>query len=617
MLVGSNPGLLDSDRRMMTIPGNSQLDTDRRIMALPGSAQQWPDFLNADHGCGHGGALMGCGASMVGAHGFSQRLLVHHHQPPTQHHQQHSPHHPHHLQQHPHHHQQQQQHSPTPQHMNYGLQQAPLSSPHHLHSGARQPQHHHPFHHPHQQQHHPQQHQHHPAESQQQHIHNDCMPSSNITTNKTSLSLLSSLRSDFTVTNGVPPLTPGTTQQMSQFIVEGFKEFEKQRIGFNIPKDPSQWSRAHVHLWLQWFSQEFSLEGIRMNNFDIDGQALCSMGKKDFLELCPPYVGDIIWEHLDEMKKECQDRSRLCNAPSNLSETICDQDLTDGFQRSFSTTSDQSVAMTTNSCNSFLEVSPGGYTSPEPVQSLADLVSDNGPSSANTDSSGLGTPNSAGSNASSGYCLSDLSNNNSFFSTSHPHLGGSRPTEYLRENSSYRNNTESFFDNGPHHPPHQAYMGHNIKSEPWDYNVDPCVYRRMSPEDSPTSEQGKPMIQAAVLAGYSGSGPIQLWQFLLEQLTDKSCQHFISWTGDGWEFKLSDPDEVARRWGIRKNKPKMNYEKLSRGLRYYYDKNIIHKTAGKRYVYRFVCDLHNLLGYTPEELFEVCEIKPQKDKDDE
>ena len=45
---------------------------------------------------------------------------------------------------------------------------------------------------------------------------------------------------------------------------------------------------------------------------------------------------------------------------------------------------------------------------------------------------------------------------------------------------------------------------------------------------------------------------------------------------------MTDPDEVARRWGIRKNKPKMNYEKLSRGLRYYYDKNIILKTAGKR-----------------------------------
>ena len=45
----------------------------------------------------------------------------------------------------------------------------------------------------------------------------------------------------------------------------------------------------------------------------------------------------------------------------------------------------------------------------------------------------------------------------------------------------------------------------------------------------------------------TGSGPIQLWQFLLELLTDKSCQTFISWTGDGWEFKLSDPDEVSFR----------------------------------------------------------------------
>lgn len=68
--------------------------------------------------------------------------------------------------------------------------------------------------------------------------------------------------------------------------------------------------------------------------------------------------------------------------------------------------------------------------------------------------------------------------------------------------------------------------------------------------------------------------------------------------------------QVARRWGRRKNKPKMNYEKLSRGLRYYYDKNIIHKTSGKRYVYRFVCDLQNLLGYTAEELHAMLGVQP-------
>jgi hypothetical protein len=45
--------------------------------------------------------------------------------------------------------------------------------------------------------------------------------------------------------------------------------------------------------------------------------------------------------------------------------------------------------------------------------------------------------------------------------------------------------------------------------------------------------------------------------------------------------------QVARRWGERKSKPNMNYDKLSRALRYYYDKNIMTKVHGKRYAYRF------------------------------
>ena len=36
----------------------------------------------------------------------------------------------------------------------------------------------------------------------------------------------------------------------------------------------------------------------------------------------------------------------------------------------------------------------------------------------------------------------------------------------------------------------------------------------------------------------------------------------------------------------------MNYDKLSRALRYYYDKNIMHKITGKRYAYKF--DFHGL-----------------------
>lgn len=98
------------------------------------------------------------------------------------------------------------------------------------------------------------------------------------------------------------------------------------------------------------------------------------------------------------------------------------------------------------------------------------------------------------------------------------------------------------------------------------------------------------------------NGQIQLWQFLLELLTDVECRDFIQWVGTEGEFKLNNPEGVAQLWGLRKNKPTMNYEKLSRALRYYYDGDMIAKVHGKRFVYKFVCDLKNLIGYDAKEL---------------
>ncbi|XP_035228429.1 ETS translocation variant 1-like [Stegodyphus dumicola] len=120
-----------------------------------------------------------------------------------------------------------------------------------------------------------------------------------------------------------------------------------------------------------------------------------------------------------------------------------------------------------------------------------------------------------------------------------------------------------------------------------------------SPLLTPDSSPGPPVSGSQwPQQGSSRRGNLQLWQFLVSLLDDPSTNgNFISWTGRGMEFKLIEPEEVARRWGIQKNRPAMNYDKLSRSLRYYYEKGIMQKVAGERYVYRFVSD--------PEALFSI------------
>ncbi|CAL8326033.1 unnamed protein product [Arctogadus glacialis] len=83
-----------------------------------------------------------------------------------------------------------------------------------------------------------------------------------------------------------------------------------------------------------------------------------------------------------------------------------------------------------------------------------------------------------------------------------------------------------------------------------------------------------------------GSRQVQLWHFLLE-LLGRGSGGAIGWGSEWGEFVIRDPETLARLWGERKGKPHMNYDKLSRALRYYYNKRILHKTKGKRFTYKF------------------------------
>uniref|UniRef100_A0A8D0G9F1 SAM pointed domain-containing Ets transcription factor n=1 Tax=Sphenodon punctatus TaxID=8508 RepID=A0A8D0G9F1_SPHPU len=92
--------------------------------------------------------------------------------------------------------------------------------------------------------------------------------------------------------------------------------------------------------------------------------------------------------------------------------------------------------------------------------------------------------------------------------------------------------------------------------------------------------------------------PIHLWQFLKELLLKPhNYGRFIRWLnkekgGDCLHIlgnPIEDSAQVARLWGIRKNRPAMNYDKLSRSIRQYYKKGIIRKPdISQRLVYQFV-----------------------------
>lgn len=82
-----------------------------------------------------------------------------------------------------------------------------------------------------------------------------------------------------------------------------------------------------------------------------------------------------------------------------------------------------------------------------------------------------------------------------------------------------------------------------------------------------------------------------MWDFLQQLLNDPTQRYtnYIAWKNhDSGVFKIVDPAGLAKLWGIQKNHLSMNYDKMSRALRYYYRVNILRKVQGERHCYQYV-----------------------------
>ncbi|CAB4068660.1 ETV6_7 [Lepeophtheirus salmonis] len=68
--------------------------------------------------------------------------------------------------------------------------------------------------------------------------------------------------------------------------------------------DPRSWSREDVNLFLRYCEREFDLEKIDMDKFQMNGKALCLLNKIDLAERCAG-AGDVIHNILQMLIREC------------------------------------------------------------------------------------------------------------------------------------------------------------------------------------------------------------------------------------------------------------------------------------------------------------------------
>ncbi|XP_063387388.1 protein C-ets-1 isoform X2 [Cydia fagiglandana] len=336
-----------------------------------------------------------------------------------------------------------------------------------------------------------------------------------------SLSDLSDPEASLDIPSQVPPLTPGTNKKMAEALKATFASWEKEQLRLGVPKDPRQWSEAAVAAWLRWAAREFSLEGVALQQFArAQGKDICAMGREEFVARAPAFMGDILWEHLEILQKDVEkERSLLANVPPNMYESnVCLPELPDYIPP---------PAHHYNNNNN----NTGGYTTGGPRDTT------------------YGYTEAAAAPAPAPPAASPL---DEYYQPEYP--APPAPQPYLDEYYHHAHHSQPLIAHEHKYQPHAytkpyprgaggRYGGEGYgESYPAEYSGTCSEWSEWPGEQHALIPQDKLAYPAS---GPCFTGPIQLWQFLLELLTDKGCQGFISWTGDGWEFKLTDPDEVS------------------------------------------------------------------------
>ncbi|KAJ8257212.1 hypothetical protein GJAV_G00183120 [Gymnothorax javanicus] len=125
----------------------------------------------------------------------------------------------------------------------------------------------------------------------------------------------------------------------------------------------------------------------------------------------------------------------------------------------------------------------------------------------------------------------------------------------------------------------------DLTEEPFHLNSEKDLKRRRG---RPKKQNSGSELRGNRKGKYVVRGP-HLWEFIRDILIHPELNHGLMRWEDRREgvFKFLNSEAVAKLWGQKKRNSSMNYEKLSRAMRYYYKRQILERVDGRRLVYKF------------------------------
>ncbi|XP_057379733.1 ets DNA-binding protein pokkuri-like [Daphnia carinata] len=403
--------------------------------------------------------------------------------------------------------------------------------------------------------------------------------------------------------------------------------------------DPRTWGREDVLTFLRWCEREFDLPGLDLDKFQMNGKALCLLNKSDIAERAPG-SGDVVHNALQLLLRDAPYTGRVPSSPLTphphtahqqhlLSHALAaaaahhHQQQQQQQQQQNSSSSGANSSGNNGGGSHLLSppnsartpTSASGWPSANQLFSSADFHSLGhliqqtnsvtlSPAPSVSDGSGNsqgGSPSHAEQSAAAAAAAAALAAQahinfyTQALAQAHNQAQAAANSAQAGSNSGSQSDSEendSVQDNSPSRSPAPSTPIHLVPPpmSPLATTFSSAASSKSMDKDplatTPLSDRG-----GGGDGLDSGSNGRLLWDFLQQLLNDPSQRysHYIAWKNrETGVFKITDPAGLARLWGIQKNHPSMNYDKMSRALRYYYRVNILRKVQGERHCYQFL-----------------------------